>query len=214
MAITLTNVTDAIQARGYGSDTLTTQQELVRAELRRIYGLRRWKWLDKTGTLTLTAAVDSVSLSGLSDLRAIDAVRASFSTTEYDDMEWLPEQQLRKLSHVERDDRDVPMYWTQFADKILVHPRPDRAYTLTVDYGRRTTLPTSGSDTIVLPDEYLDVLVWGAVAALAFRQRDWTGQAAAKTMHDELLAEMIREDSIQQRQSSARVQHSSFWDDY
>lgn len=213
MALTLTNATDAIQARGYGSDTLTEQQSLVRSALRRIYGLRRWKWLDATGTLTATASDDSVATTGLTDLRAIDAVRVSYGTEEYDDLEWLPTQQLRAMSHEARD-ASIPCYWTQLGASIRLHPRPDRAYTLTVDYGKLPTLPSTGSDAIVLPDQYLDVVVWAAVRDLAFRQRDWNGQAAAKQAYDDMLAEMIREDAIEQRQNSAHVQHSSFWDNY
>ena len=214
MAITLTNITAAVQARGYGTDSLTSQQEFLRTELRRVYGMRRWRWLDKVGTLTTTVGSDSVATTPLADLRAIDAIRVSYAAVTYDDMEWLPQQQLREMSHVEQTDRGAPLYWTQFADTIRIHPRPDLAYTLTVDYGRMPTLPVAATDTIVFPDTYQDMLTWGVVSALAFRQRDWTGQAAAKAAQAELMAEMIREDAVAQRQTSLSVPHSTFWDSY
>lgn len=213
MALLMSDATAGIQAKGYGSDSESAQFVAVQAELRRIYGLRRWKWLDATGTLTTTVDNDLVATTSLTDLRAIDAVRVSYGTTEYDDLEWMPTQQLRDLSHAERESA-TPRYWTQLGSAIRLHPRPERVYTLTVDYGKLPALPTVAGSTMVLPDQYLDVVVWAGVRDLAFRQRDWTGQAAAKTLHDEVLTEMIREDSLEQRQSPTTVQHSSFWDNY
>jgi hypothetical protein len=198
--VLVSEIQTAVQAHGFGSDTAAAQLEGINQVERQINGKRRWPWLEKTTTGTLTVGTASYAVPA--DFRQPDSVRVEIGT-EYYDLEYLRPVELRRLSHVDRDN-STPRYWTEYEGKLYFHPRPDRVYTYTLDYVKKVTQLTAGS-TPLAPSDYHDVYVWGALMMLAARERDWQMHAFAGSQFRERVQEMEDEYNLRQRQSSSRV---------
>lgn len=211
MSILASDVTASIQTKGYGSDTATAQLEMVKSALRRVYTARRWRFLQKQdSTLTLTVGTGTKSLTGLTGLTHVDGVRIAFGTETYE-LTYRDYQALRTLDHEDRV-ADVPEAWTLIDSTTLqVWPRPERAYTLTIDYVYLPTLPATASAMLVFPDEHLDVLAWAACEEMAFRQRDYAAADRARARYDDALKDMVRAFAFTQRQSAAEVERWAGW---
>lgn len=208
MAVTEAALQTSIQAKGYESDSATAQAEAIKSVWRRVTGLRRWKHLEASGTATATVGNEVVSLAGIADIGPVDAVRAAFGSDTYA-LEFEPAPRLRDwIRELAATDTGAPDRWSKFAGSLLLYPRPNRAYVLTVDYIK---LPTYAAGAIVFPDVYQDVLVWGAITEMAFRQREYTAASYAQGQYEQRLTEMIREDGLDQRQSTLEVGRSDFW---
>lgn len=208
----LGQIRTAIQARGYGTDTATQQTAMVNAVYREIAGQHRWPWLEaQSSTLTTTIGDPDYATTGISaDLMYIDAVRLTRGTT-YLPLEYIAPQDFRDLEHVDRDNGE-PIYWTYMNYNLRLWPRPDQVYTVTVDYLFRPTDLSADSDQPLFDATYHDVLVWGAIRDLAFRERDWSAKNFADAEYSARFGKMERAYGMKQRQNSSHVQGSKFWD--
>lgn len=212
MTLLASDVQAAVQAEGYGTDTAAQQLTFLRGLLRRLYGMRRWRFLEQTNTSLSTAvATPTVSLATITTLTHVDAVRLTFGTTVYG-LEHRPEQLLRDYDACDQT-VSVPLYWTQRNNTIQFWPRPDRIYTIQLDYLELPTLPTVAGDTVTWPDSYLDVLTWGVAKRMAARQRDAAMASLADGEYTAALREMLQAHGVQQRQTSDRVEQWSGWAD-
>lgn len=217
MALTFAQVKSAVQALGYNSDSSTAQTEMCKSVLRRVLGLKRWEFLEDTGTAALAAGSDSVAVATVSGAalgNRIDAVRLfAVGETGDDDLEFVSYQQLRGLR--KRDNTPArPSYWSRRGDSILLDCIADQAYTLDVDYLHDAAAPADDTTPVsYFPDAYMDVLVWGVAKQLAHRQRDWSAAAAADAEYQARLTEMIGEYALPQRQTSRQVARWEGFDD-
>lgn len=201
----------ALQTKGYGTDTATAQTAMLNSVYRRVAGLHRWPWLEvQDVSITTTVGDSDYSLAALTTLAHIDAVRIE-KGTDRPELEYLEPQDFRDLEHVDRDN-GVPLYWTYAASELRLWPAPDQAYTVTIDYIKRTTDLSADADSPLFDSQYHDVLVWGAIAEMAFRERDWSAKNFADAEYRQRLMEMERAYGVKQRQNSSRVKRSSFWD--
>ena len=203
----------SIQAKGFGSDGafISAQNEAINAAYRRVAGEHRWPWLERLSTsLTTIAGNSSVSLTPITDLMWVDAVRLTDGTSNYD-LTPLADQDLRSREHEDRFP-DLPVWWAEVFGEIRLYPIPDKAYTVVLDY--LTTPPELGADgdSPLFDTTFHDILVWGAISDLAFRERDYTGQAVADKNYDARLRSMMAAYGIRQRHGGSRVAHSRFWD--
>lgn len=213
VAGTVSTLRTAIQQRGYASDTATAQTELLNSVYRRLSGMRRWPWLE-TGTAGLVTIVGQSAynlLSTVPDFLHVDAVRLEIGT-EYYDLEYEREQDFRSLQHTDRTN-GIPSLWTLRGRADLnLHPRPDRVYTVTVDYLKDPPDLLSDSDQPLVPATYQDILVWGAIVELAYRERDWQGVQVADANYGQRLLDMMLEYGLTQRQTSTQVVQSGTYD--
>jgi hypothetical protein len=67
---------------------------------------------------------------------------------------------------------------------------------------------SSDSDTPVIPAIYQDVLVWGAVAAISYRERDYFDAPTAINKKELLLKRMQQELMLRQRQTSTHMRRT------
>lgn len=209
--MTRDDIVTAIQARGYGSDTLTQQQALVQEFYDRIAGMRRWRWLEATSTaLSTTANQSAVSLAPIADLRDVDAVRLVLSPADDSgELEYHEPQVVRgRLS----GDTTLaqPRYWTVYGGQLLFYPTPDKVYSLAVDYIKRPA-PLAAGTSPLFDVAYHSVLVDGPCTVLAKRERDWTAAQAFVADYGATINEMIDQDGGHQRQTGARVKSSGFF---
>lgn len=201
----LADLRTAIQHRGYAQDTEDAQTELVNAEYRRLIGTRRWWWLEVAAdtSLTCTVGTEAYSLASITDFLHIDAVRLEDGTNRFT-LAYASPQAFRDVAHELRDNAP-PVFWTRINSDLYLWPRPDKEYVISVDYVKNPPNLSDDADTPVLPAAYHDLLVWGAVRQLTFRERDKEAYSLANGEYQSLLADMKHQDGLAQRQSSSEV---------
>jgi hypothetical protein len=213
VARTLAQLRTALQTRGYATDTAPAQTEAINSVYRRIIGMRRWPWLEviKDTTVSTTAGDDSYTLASIdATVLHVDAVRAE-QGTEYYELVYRRPQEFREFQHASRE-QGTPRYWTRIGDSIYLWPVPDGAYTLSVDFVQDPADLSGDSDTTLIPDAYSDVLVWGALTSIAYRERDFEAYATARQEYGTILVDMMNEYGLRQRQNASRVVESGWYD--
>lgn len=222
--MTLAQLQAALQARGYGTGNLTAQTEALNGRYREVMSLHRWPFNDVVNTSLVTViGTPSVAVTGIADMEAVDAVRLRFpaagTPTETHDLTYLTPQDFRTRlfqgGFNQAGTNGVPLWWTQFNGEesaIQLMPAPDRVYGLDVDYNRDAVDLSAAGDIPVIPVKFHDVLVWGAIVDMAYRERDFNGAQFAQQMYDARLREMERKLGIHQAQNPTHVRRSAFWD--
>lgn len=214
----LTQLYAAIQAKGYTTDTQAQQLIELNGIYREICGEQRWMFLEAQDTnLTTVAGTSAYALpasmtTGAFTWRSLDACRLQIAgIQQYNNLKYMPVQDFREYEHIDRD-QSTPYYWTWYANAMHFFPVPDSAYTAVIDYIIQPLDLAQPTDVPVLPLAYHDILVWGAVEGMCFRERDWLGRQFADTKKEALLKKMEEEYLIRQRQTSSHVKKSGFWE--
>jgi hypothetical protein len=213
MATAATLLTRA-QAYGYGTDTATQQLEALNEEVRELYLERKWQWREATTTLTATIGNNAVALTA--GIGQVLTVRLQDSTVAAYDLEWLEPEDFRDIEQGDIPaENGRPSYWTRFANALRLWPRPDKAYTVVVDYVIVRTADLASGDEVPLPYEYEDIVVYGVVYRMAIRQRDFQLAEWAYGKRGELFALAAKDDDNRQRQrESIVVQSPSRWQEW
>src|SRR6202000_675869 len=107
----------------------------------------------------------------------------------------------------------APRYWTENNGTITIWPATDGGYMLGIDYFKDPPDRAALTDVPLLPAVYHDVLVWGVIQELAFRERDIWGQELSQGYFQTRYKQMQEENMLRQRQSSSRVKKSGFYND-
>lgn len=200
----------AIQAKGYTTDTAALQIQFLNECYREICGMQRWPFLEKQDSSLVTVATTEAYTLPMSDWRNLDAVRIEQAAVQqYDNLQYLSPQDFRDFVHIDRD-TTTPFYWTFINQQLHFYPIPDGAYTVRIDYIIEPPDLASPTDVPVIPIPYQDVLVWGAVESLAFRERDWLGRQFAQDKKEMLLKRMDEEYMVRQRQTGSHVKKSGY----
>jgi hypothetical protein len=212
MSFTLGDVQTAVQARGYGADTAAQQLGFAQAALRRLYSLRRWRFMEASGTTVAVAGIPAVSLPA--STRSVDAVRLAFGT-DHIDLDYLPQEELRAFWYTDRTP-DEPRYWTldRGGSSVFLWPVPNKVYTVEFDTIVRSPIPPDAATAVpLLPDEFLDVVTNMVCADTAARQRDWNAVGYWREQYQTLLTELVKTYALDQRQSSREVARWDGWED-
>lgn len=205
----------SIQNLGYSTDNVAQQLDFINREYQMICGMERWKFLEKQDTSLVTAVGQNIYSIPMTDWRNIDAVRVGVTAQlEGDSMDYMEEQIMRSHVHQDQGVNGTPSGWTLYANSLWLWPAPDKIYNVTFDYIFEPPDLVADSDICVLPQPYVDILVWGAVERMAYRERDWLGRNFAETQKETLLKRMQGEYKLKQRQTGTHVQSSGYWDGY
>ena len=196
----------SLQQKGYGTDTATAQTSMLNSVYRRIVGMRRWWFLDRYNDTSLSAVVgqQAYTLTSISDLLHIDAVRLEFGETRLPGLAYLQPLKFAEIAHLDHDNGE-PRYWTLVNSFLQLYPRPDKAYQIYLDYVKDPPDLVADDDLPVIPLAYSDALVWGAIRELTFRERDTEGWALANTEYATRIADMTHQDGLRQRQTPSEV---------
>lgn len=194
-------------------DTQAQQIIFFNDSYREVNGKYRWPYLEaqsvELSTVTGTNAYDLPADMG--EYRNIDAVRLQQTAVQnYTNLEYREPQTFRDSEHMDRD-TDTPMWWSFFNQQLHFYPYPDDVYNVVIDYCVMPPDLAQDTDTPIFPAVYHDILVWGAVRAIAFRQRDWLGRQFAQTEFEQRLQRMEEEYLIRQRQTATHVKKSGAW---
>jgi hypothetical protein len=146
----LGEIQTAVQARGYGSDTAAAQIEFANACYREIVRERRWSWREATTTAVTVVGNPVVNLAAITDLdQRPDAIRLEIATT-YIDLDYVEPEELRAREHTDRANA-APYCWTWYAGQLRLYPRPDKVYTVDVDYMKKYTPLAIAGDIPLIP---------------------------------------------------------------
>lgn len=202
----------AVVDRGYSIDQVTPS--IVNAVYREVLSLARWPFLEKQSTsISTTAGVGGYPLNSIaSDWLLIDAVRIEQpAIQQYNNLTYSSPQEFRDNEHVDRG-LGTPYLWTAINQNLRLYPIPDGVYQVDVDYIQQPPDLAASGDVPIIPLLYHDILVWGSVAQIAYRERDWIGQNVANTEKESRLKRMSEEYLLRQRQSDSHVKRSGYWD--
>lgn len=219
----LGQIKTAIQARGYATDTVTQQIGAINTRYHELVGLHKWPWLEtSSGAIPTVTGQLSYALTAITDLLFVDAVRLSFPSsgtpTEEYDLEYISSEDFDSYRFELGADlvgtNGIPRYWTQdggAGGSLNLLPTPDRVYKLNINYLRVPVDLTVDADTPVFPSTFHDILVWGAIVDMAFRERDWSGMQMAQGEYSRMLGQMERAHAVRQRQNSTHVKRTRWW---
>jgi hypothetical protein len=201
-----------VQAHGYGVDTAAFQTAFINSTYRWVHGKLRWPFLETQDTTLNTVAGTSSYALPMTAWRNLDAVRLqNVAVQQYVNLEYKPPQDFRDFENMDRD-MSTPCYWTMYASQVHFWPVPDGVYNVVIDYIIEPPDLVADIDVPVLPLPYHDILTWGAIEKMAYRERDWLGRQFAQTEKMALMTVMEEEYLLRQRQSGSHVKKSGFYE--
>ena len=205
----LAQIRTAIQALGYGTDTVAQQNLFINTTYHEVYAGDRWPFLEKQANayfLTLGNGVFDYVGAGTTDLIEFDSVRLAPGIGCLENIE---PQDMRDLeTSSSATELGQPAKWSQIAGMLHVWPAPDQAYQLYIDYIYAPPDLVADADTPVIPVEFHDVLVYGAAKMIALRERDIWGSELLDNEFQNKLRKMRQAYLLRQRQTSSRVKKS------
>lgn len=210
--VTMGELKSIIQAEGgYDTDTSGEQTLMIRDSLRRLYGMRRWKFLSQENTsFTATVANNGiVDFSTLGQGLMVDSVRISLGQSFWD----LDPADLDMLLDYRHTDPapGPPANWAKQGNKLVVYPIPDTTYNLKLLWYGYTTLPSADGDSILWPETHISVVKYAVMMQLARRQRDVAGYERIKLDFTDALMEHFRDEGLDQRQIADHVESWANW---
>lgn len=212
---TLGELKTSLQARGYATDTAAQQVEFINTAYRRVLNARRyWPFLAAATTFPTVAGTSLYTVSA-TDAATFDAVRlldpSSNLTYEVD---FKPRQELETLvANNSPAYNDTPDYWTRRGDQIQLWPAPNKVYTVQLDYTSHPAKLVNDADTLVIPRNWVDVVLWASIVEIATRQRDWQTAGQAEARYQAELASMVRMYGSVQAQTARTVEQWDGWDE-
>lgn len=207
-----------IQAHGYGTDTTAQQIQFVNDSYNEVNGKQRWPFLEENDQSLSTVPGQYIySLASLLNFRQVDAVRFNDGADFWEKGEYVSPQQWRDEFYRQggsgnRQFNEKPARWTIIDQSLHILPVPDGVYTIDIDYVITPPELLNPTDISLWPDDYDDILVWGAIRSLAYRERDWLGRNFAQTEFETRLSRMNEEYMVRQRQTSSEVIRSGYND--
>lgn len=208
-AVQLSDLLSAVQALGYSSDTQAQQVQFINDTYREVCGQKRWPFLEaQDSSISTVTGVPGYSLSAITPgISRMDAVRIQQSAIQaYWNTDYKEPQYFRDLENMDRTP-GIPQFWTVINQQLRFYPVPDGIYNVLIDYIVEVTPLVATTDVPLLPTDYHDLLVWGAIRSIAFRERDWLGRQFSQTEFEQRLGRMNDEYLLRQRQSESHVKH-------
>lgn len=153
---------------------------------------RNFTFLEKTSTVVLTAATNTVPFP--TDINSLIGVRLiATGILSYDISENFVNYADFKLGSPEPipAQSTTPQSWTSFAGNVVFPYFADKNYTVTFDYVRSPTNPLVGTDIFDIPDEFQELLKIGAYIRIAKREDDYDVRDAELIDYQRLLQDLV-----------------------
>jgi hypothetical protein len=191
--VTRGDIKTMIQAAGHGTDTDSAQSQAIQEAFQEVVGRRTWTWNEAVST-TATVAIGDNSVNNMpTDIDFIDDVFLEVGADYKAPLTRMDAQELLSRAHEDRVN-DIPLYYTEYEGSLLLHPRPVAAYTITIHYHKVPALPTTDAWVPPFPEAYHEVLAFGALRLMAYRQRDWQAYSVADATYRMILRDMETSD--------------------
>lgn len=209
----LDEITQAVLDRGYdtsGTDSPVVDQvrEYIWSTYRRILGMYRWPFLRASLEINIDPGDSFVLLTDIPDLGHINALYWEEQGV-VDPLPWKPYEEFIEY-RATASSESRPAYWTREGLTIQFSSAATVASVLTVYYTRTHDIPNT-LDEPIFSEMYHDLLVYGALSEMAYRERDWTAADRADQRFNVLLTQMVGEYGVEQQQDAREVGHSNWW---
>lgn len=136
---------------------------------------RRWRFMEKTFTGTVTIGSPSYALP--TDFQSAISLRI---TSPSGNAKYIPykafEEFDRAFPNPSATANSTPLYWYLFGTTINLYPAPDQVYTMDIRYLKQPTTLTLDADVPDIPTEFQEVVVLGTYAK-ALERNDQFDQA-------------------------------------
>jgi hypothetical protein len=213
---TLADYRASIRVKGYVGQADADLDSVINESRRELARKKLWTWrLTQNSAVSTTLSNTTVSLAAITDLSQIQGVRLRFNNIYYD-LDWMELEELQDNiatdSALAGTNNAVPLYWSRRgATDIIIWPAPDQAYTVIVDYAKSldTLSDPANLTDLIVPDDLRDVVAWGAIRILAFRQRDQFAIQYAVENYNSVLRSALDNDTKQSRSESTQVKR--YW---
>lgn len=199
-------ILDRVRAYGYGTDTAVPQLLMLNEVYKRVMNYRRWRF--NAAHINLLTTKVGVSEYSISEADRLDALRGENLPLKHMDYQELRDRQTYETG------TGCPQYWTQSGGSVIFWPTPDGEYQVKADILKDVEPLTTTNSTIVIPDDHAEILVWGTIVGICFRERDWEGHNFARQLYQEHLGELASEWGMTNRQTSSQVVESGWYDRY
>ena len=206
-----------IHSLGYGADTEEAQLLMLDMIQKRVANSRRWNFAMSSEAVETEAEKEQVELHPVAEIERVDAVKIEpegTPITETSDLDFAPYNSISEWNRENLRTPGTPRYWSLRGKYIALSPIPDKVYRLVVNVITNPTPIIEGKTEIFIPDSHSDILVWGSIMDLTFRERDWEGHNFARQKYAELYLEMLAQFGVRQRQTNTHVASSGQWDNY
>jgi hypothetical protein len=208
----LSQLQAAIQAHGHDASTDAEQLQFLNDTYREVHSKGRWEFLEAQDSSMSTVVGTNIYAWPMTNFRNVDAVRLTSTDTDQNtNLEYMAKQDFRDKENIDLE-RSTPEYWTQIAGELHLWPYPDSVYTVVIDYIIEPPDLVNPSDIPIIPTAYHDVLVWGALRSMAYRDRDVYSFMNSSGQYESRLLRMQDEYRVMQRQTSSHVRKSGFYD--
>lgn len=205
-----------VKDRGYGTDNDSVINEAIRSTYRRVLGAQRWPFLRDSADINVAIGAVAVSLSTITDLGHLHSLYWSQTGSIYP-LVWKTDEEFLELAEQYYSNsvytRGIPAIWTRTSDQVVsFFPAAEIAGVLSVQFSKIHDLDDDADDPL-FNSIYDDILVWGALSDIAYRERDWAAQDRAEVKFNTVLQQMIGEYGVEQQQSPREVVSSGFFDE-
>ncbi len=214
--LTVGDIKAAIRAHGFETDLAAQQLIFINETQRDVIGDHRWRFMLTSATVAAVAGTASYTLPTSPALHHVESIRLAITGTFLPELEWRDTEDFlaEEAANASFVPYTTPYWWTDAVPgSFRVYPAPSSAGTFTVRYFKQLTDLTADGDTPQVPTPYLDVIVAGACAKLAGRERRFDAADRWQKRYEERLAAMRSQYGLRQRQNSDRVLSSGRYGD-
>lgn len=182
-----------MQTFGYGSTDLGNIKIWINMAYEDIATRRRWSWLQNTETIAITSGVSKYALTAMSDTPIYwGRLRPASSTAQREPRFIDPTKMGDDYTRMFLDPTNTgtPNAYTIWDGVLEVFPYPDQAYNYTLYYWTGVSEMVNPTDICLIPSQFRNVLVFGALMFAADQDRDlgmWNSRHAA---YEDLLKQM------------------------
>lgn len=200
-----------IQTYGHGTSAadLVAQNTALTAAYFDLAGRAPWSWRRKKATTPVLTIGSEILGSLPADFQYPLGLRLSNASAGLERLEYRMPEDIDEDLALDTG-TGWPIYWSWRNGQVIVFPRPDAAYTVSLDYIRTLATTEFDDDTDVLPfpEQYHPIVADLARAILAGRQRDWAQKGDAAADAERKILPMLREDK---RGTQTHVQPWGGW---
>lgn len=157
-------VTDVRNKLDDTSFSSTLIKEFINDAQRYVVNKHRFKFME--GSYTQVTTIDDFDYDLQSDVDTIESIRITAPSGEERDITsgWVTYQEYDALYPDPTEvSSGTPYRWTVRNDDLLLFPKPDAAYTLTIRYQKTPTALSADGDIPDIPERYKELLVLGAL---------------------------------------------------
>lgn len=216
MPFTLAQLQSELQAHGYGTDTASVQVAALNEAVRDIRAWRHWPW-QQTYNFGDTLPNNSQLLGTPIPTSYLEPTGFRYqipNTNDYESVTYLNPVDFQERNN-DQTTKGAPSYWTIINGLgLMVWPNSDRAYTVAFDYGPNPTLLVNPGDTVNIPDAFINLIIWGALKHLAFRERDWAAFDKAEAQFQVYIQKASADIGMTPQNTPSEVRRSGFYDNY